>query len=357
MPKKATRRRTRKQRQPRKTHKTQKQRQGRGRQDHLTISRGRIRYRPRPGTTPRTFSTMLARRLRTLRTPSNQAACKRMRVPRQHAANCWLNAAVMSLFVSAGMHRATKPLREVLASPPKHLPPALRRDLRQLGLVIHSVPLGILTQQYSTAQLIPALQTADKAGLTTPLNRLGAAPGQAHNPAWFFTALVSLLHPLKYSIARVDLSTPDGKPYASLDQALVTGTRVNAAHNSSSPHVLLIEAGQETAGTQVRSDLDEAIDACRTIRAFGRQWRLDSIAMLDTTDTHFGGVITCGNTPHAYDGMTGSRLHPKKSWPQVMGQLVDRPIPTPSREEFRYDVRTGYVVFAFVPVSITGRHR
>lgn len=358
MPKKATRRRTRKQRRT-KSRQTRKQRQGRGRQDHLTISRGRIRYRPRLGITPQTFSTPLARRvLRTRRNPSNQAVCKRMRVPRQHAANCWLNAAVMSLFVSAGMHRATKPLCEALASPPKHLPPGLRRDLRQLGLVIHSVPLGILTQQYSTAKLIPALVAADRRDLTTPRNRLGAPQGQAHNPAWFFTALASLLQPLEYSVRRVDLSKPNGQPHTTLEAALTTGISENAAHNSSTPHVLLIEAGQETADSAVRFELNDLVASGKELRTLGRQWRLDSIAMLDTSDSHFGGVITCNDTPHTYDGITGSSVHDKRTWRQVMDQLVNRPIPTPSREEFRYDVRTGYVVFAFVPVpSSSGRHR
>ncbi len=281
-----------------------------------------------------------------------------MRVPRQHAANCWLNAAVMSLFVSEGMHRATKPLREALVSPPHHLPEALRRDLRQLGLVIHSVPLGILTQQYSTAKLIPALVAADRRGLTTPRNRLGAPQGQAHNPAWFFTALASLLQPLEYSVRRIDLSKPNGQPHATLAAALATGTFENATHNSSTPRVLLIEAGQETAGSAVRSELNNAVAGGKPLRTLGKLWRLDSIAMLDTSDSHFGGVITCNTTPHTYDGITGSRVHDKRTWRQVMDQLVNRPIPTPSREEFRYDARTGYVVFAFVPgASISGRQR
>jgi hypothetical protein len=358
MPKKATRRRTRKQRRS-------KSRKGRGtrgsRRTNLTISHGRIRYRPRPGTTPHTFSTLMAQRmLHTQRAHrlSGVKLCKRMRVPRQHSANCWLNAAIMSLFVSNGMHRATAPIRHALINPPQTLAPTLRRELRQLGLAIHSVPLGILGEQYSTAKLIPALVAADRAGLTTPRNRLGAPQGTAHNPVWFFTALASLLLPLEYSIRHVDLSKPGGKPYPDLKTALAVGTHRNATHNSAPPHLLLIEAGQETADTKVRTELSNAITSSGTIRALGRRWRIDSIAMLDTTDSHFGGVITCNATPHTYDGITGSHVHDKRTWREVMDRLVNHPIPTPSREEFRYDVRTGYVVFAFVPIpSSSGRHR
>ena len=282
-----------------------------------------------------------------------------MRVPRQHSSNCWLNAAIMSFFVSDGMHRTTRSLRAALTNPPSTLPAKLRPELRQLGLAIHSVPLGILTRQYSTAALIPALQAADKAGLTTPRNRLGASPGAAHNPAWFLTALASLLLPLRYPIARADLTAPGGSPHRTLSAALAAVTFHNAtkAPSSPPPRLLLVEAGQETAGSKARAELNKAIAEDRPLEAFGQQWKLDSLAMMDTGNSHFGGVITCGNAPYTYDGMTGSRVHPKRTWRQVMDQLTDRPIPTPSREEFRYDIRTGYVVFAFVPLASSSGHQ
>ena len=329
----------------------------------LTIRQGRIRYRPRKNTkaTPLTFSTAVARsvmaksvtgrrtmRGRRHRRSGSSAICKRMRVPRQHGANCWLNAAIMSLFVSQGMRGATRAVKTALVDPRKGIPGKLRPELRQLALAIHSVPLGVLTPEYSTAALIPAMRSADAAGLTTPRNRLGAPAGKAHNPIWFFTALASLLHPSKYTIGRVDLTQPSGKPYRDLESALAGAHRANG---KAMPQVLIIEAGQETSGTRPRLELTQRIASGQTLTAFGGHWTLDSLIMLDTTDSHFGGVITCGGTPHTYDGMTGSRLHPKGSWREVMDRLVGRPIPTPSREEFRYDVRTGYVAFTFVPSS------
>lgn len=328
---------------------------------NLTVRQGRIRYRRRPGVTPKTFSTILAKRIlssgtsaaeRLPGTPADsKAACARMRVPRQHVANCWLNAAVMSLFVSTGMHASTRLLQEAMIDPPRRIPHQLRSELRQLALIIRSVPLGILPPRYSTEQLIPALNAADKAGLTTPSNRLGAPKGQAHNPVWFFTALSTLLHPHKFEIGRVDLTRTDGKPHTDLAAALRDGKRRNGdGATRGPPRVLLIEAGQESAGTRPRLELAAAVSRTgSSVRAFGRKWKLDSVIMLDTGDSHFGGVVTCGGVPQTYDGMTGALLHPKESWRQVMTQLVNRPIPTPSRQEFRYDVQTGYAVFAFVP--------
>lgn len=328
---------------------------------NLTVRQGRIRYRRRPGVTPRTFSTILAKRIlnsstdaaeRLPGTPADsKAACARIRVPRQHVANCWLNAAVMSFFVSTGMHASTRMLQEAMIDPPQRIPHRLRSELRQLALIIRSIPLGILPPKYSTEQLIPVLNAADKAGLTTPSNRLGAPSGQAHNPVWFFTALSTLLHPHKFEIGRVDLTRTDGKPHINLTAALRDGKRRNGDDAArGSPRVLLIEAGQESAGTRARLELAAAVSrAGSSVRAFGRKWKLDSVIMLDTGDSHFGGVVTCGGVPQTYDGMTGALLHPKGSWRQVMAHLVNRPIPTPSRQEFRYDVQTGYVVFAFVP--------
>lgn len=375
MPAAARTRRTRRTKQRRKnqTHskrRSQGTKRGRGRREpsrNLTVRQGRIRYRRRPGVTPKTFSTILAKRIlgsgtaaseRLPGTPADsKAACTKMRVPRQHVANCWLNAAVMSLFVSTGMHASTRLLQEVMINPPQRIPHRLRSELRQLALIIRSVPLGILPPKYSTEQLIPTLNAADKAGLTTPRNRLGAPTGQAHNPVWFFTALSTLLHPHKFEIGRVDLTRADGKPHTDLAAALKDGKRKNGEGvTRGAPRVLLIEAGQESAGTRPRLELMAAISqAGSSVRAFGRKWKLDSIIMLDTSDSHFGGVITCSGVPQTYDGMTGALLHPKESWRQVMKQLVDRPIPTPSRQEFRYDVQTGYAVFAFVPSEGTQR--
>lgn len=343
--------------------KSQETKRYRGRRDqfkNLTVRQGRIRYRRQPGVTPKTISTILAKQIlssdaaaeRLPKTPTDsKAACVRMRVPRQHAANCWLNAAVMSFFVSTGMHASTRLLQEVMIDPPQRIPHQLRSELRQLALIIRSVPLGILPPKYSTEQLIPTLNAADKAGLTTPSNRLGAPTGQAHNPVWFFTALSTLLHPHNFEIGRVDLTRDDGKPHNDLIAALRDGKRMNGhGATGGSPQVLLIEAGQESAGTRPRLELAEVISQARSsVLAFGRKWKLDSMIILDTGDSHFGGVVTCGGLPQTYDGMTGALLHPKESWPQVMKQLVNRPIPTPSRQEFRYDVQTGYTVFAFVP--------
>jgi hypothetical protein len=359
----STRRRTR--RTPRRTRSTRRPRHGRGTDTaRITVRRGRLRYRPKANSTPRTFSTAVAKRaVRSPRTRRGQslratrAICKRMRVPRQHSSNCWLNAALMSFFTSEGMHSATRAIRAALVDPPRNIPTKLRRELRQLGLVIHSIPKGILTPQYSTAQLIPTLNAADRAGLTTPRNRLGAPQGDAHNPVWFFTALASLLLPLEYSVARVDLSRPGGSGvHPDLSAALAVPTRHNATHKTPPPRVLLIEAGQESAGSRARMELTAAVAAGRSIAALGRKWVLDSLTILDASDTHFGGVITCAAEPHTYDGITGSRVHPKRSWKEIMERLVNKPIPTPSREEFRYDVRTGYVTFAFVPAkSSSGR--
>jgi len=327
------------------------------------VRQGRIRYRRRPGMTPQSISTILAKQIlgsgisTTERLPitpaDSKAACARMRVPRQHVANCWLNAAVMSFFVSSGMHASTRSLQEAMIDPPRRIPHPLRTELRQLALIIRSVPLGILPPRYSTEQLIPALNAADIAGLTTPRNRLGAPKGQAHNPVWFFTALSTLLHPHNFEIGLVDLTRTDGKPHTDLGAALRDGNRKNGdGANGGSPQILLIEAGQESAGTRPRLELAAAISrAGASVRAFGRKWKLDSAIMLDTGDSHFGGIVTCGGVPQTYDGMTGALLHPKESWRQVMKQLVNRPIPTPSLREFRYDVQTGYVVFAFVPTT------
>lgn len=256
------------------------------------------------------------------------------------------------------MRRATRDLRSVMVDPHRGIQNILRPELRQLGLVIHSIPKGILTPQYSTANLIPALNAADRAGLTTPRNRLGAPQGAAHNPVWFFTALASLLLPLEYSVGRVDLSRSGGGTYSDLASALASGKLLNNGDSkrNCSGRVLFIEAGQESAGSRARIELTAEVVAGRPIKALGCNWVIDSLTLLDTSDSHFGGVITCASEPHTYDGITGGQVHPKRSWKDIMEGLVNKPIPTPSREEFRYDINTGYVTFVFVPEhSSSGR--
>jgi hypothetical protein len=175
---------------------------------------------------------------------------------------------------------------------------------------------------------------------------------------WFFTALASLLLPLEYSVGRVDLSRSGGGTYSDLASALASGKLLNNGDSkrNCSGRVLFIEAGQESAGSRARIELTAEVVAGRPIKALGCNWVIDSLTLLDTSDSHFGGVITCASEPHTYDGITGGQVHPKRSWKDIMEGLVNKPIPTPSREEFRYDINTGYVTFVFVPEhSSSGR--
>ena len=112
--------------------------------------------------------------------------------------------------------------------------------------------------------------------------------------------------------------------------------------------VMFIEAGQETAETIARQELLDVIANETKIRARGVEWCLDSLVMLDTSNSHFGGILTCGNKPHSYDGMTGAKLYPKESWQVVVNQFKDRKIPTPAPQDFKYNIHTGYTIFAFV---------
>lgn len=261
----------------------------------------------------------------------------------------------MSFFVSEKMSKASKPIRQAMLKPSSSisnvLTPLMRRDLRQIALVINAVPKGILTPKYSTAALIPGLNAIDKQGLTTPRNRLGAAKGQAHNPLWFYSAISQLLLPDDFQILKCDLTKQCSVPHDTLESAIMAGEVYNGQSNSQNIEVIMIEAGQETAHSKPRKQLLELISGEKSFKARGRDWVLDSVAMLDTTNSHFGGVITCNGKPHTFDGITGSRLHQKSSWKTIVELFkgVGRKIPTPSPEDFEYNIHTGYSVFAFVP--------
>ena len=288
---------------------------------------------------------------------SRPAQCNKARLPRQYASNCWLNACITSFFASEGMSAAGMQLRRLLQEPhtnqSHHLTSQMKGDLRRLSKVIEAIPLGRVEQEYSTATLINGLLTIDREGLTTPRNRLGAVVGRSHNPLWMYSALAKLLLPGRFQILKCDLTDQTGLVHPSLQAALDTATLYNTPLQSTTPpraEVLFIEAGQETGETKARRELLDAIATGRELRVGTGTagWRLDSVVMLDTTNSHFGGVVTCAGVPHSYDGMTGAMLHPKHSWKRVVEQFRGRKIPTPAPEDFEYNIHTGYCIFAFV---------
>jgi hypothetical protein len=287
---------------------------------------------------------------------SEPAQCGKARLPRQYASNCWLNACVTSFFASQGMSAASLPLRERLHHPrsiqPVFISPRIEHDLRGLSKVIEAIPSGDIKHEYSTAALIRGLLAIDKEGLTTPRNRLGAPVGRSHNPLFMYSALTKLLMPNMFPILRCDLTDKTGIVHESLDTALDASNVYNGLRSPSAtriePKVLFVEAGQETADSPVRQELLAVIADGNVLAGKGFNWRLDSVVMLDTTNSHFGGIVTCGGIPHSYDGMTGAKLHPKKSWKQIVDQFRGRKIPTPAPEDFEYNIHTGYSIFAFV---------
>jgi len=281
--------------------------------------------------------------------------CGKARLPRQYASNCWLNACVTSFFASQRMSAANLPMREHLHHPQSiaslFLSPKMKADLRGLSKVIEAIPLGEIKHEYSTAALINGLLAIDKEGLTTPRNRLGASVGRSHNPLWMYSALTKLLLPGTFQILKCDLTDKTGIVHESLDSALDASLIYNASPINDSPiqpQVLFIEAGQETAESAVREALLSAIAAENVLAAKGFDWRLDSVVMLDSTNSHFGGIVTCAGVPHSYDGMTGAKLHPKHSWKEIVEQFRGRKIPTPAPQDFKYNIHTGYTIFAFV---------
>ena len=281
--------------------------------------------------------------------------CGKARLPRQYASNCWLNACITSFFASQGMSAASLPLRLMLQQPQsKHnhlLTSQMKEDLRQLSKVIEAIPSGQIKQEYSTVALIRGLLAFDKEGFTTPRNRLGASVGRSHNPLWMYSALAKLLLPNMFQILKCDLTDQTGIVHKSLESALNESIIYNATNEHSTqvePQVLFVEAGQETAESPVRQELLAAIAAEHVLQARGLGWRLDSVVMLDSTNSHFGGIVTCAGVPHSYDGMTGAELHPKHSWRWVVEQFRGRKIPTPAPEDFKYNIHTGYTIFAFV---------
>jgi hypothetical protein len=284
------------------------------------------------------------------------AQCGKARLPRQYASNCWLNACITSFFASQGMSAASLPLRERLhhprSIPPLYFSSQMEQDLRQLSKVIEAIPSGQIKHEYSTAALIRGLLAIDKEGFTTPRNRLGAPVGRSHNPLFMYSALAKLLLPNSFQILKCDLTDKTGIVHESLDIALDASNIYNGLRSPSvtriEPQVLFIEAGQETAESAVRQQLLASIAAENVLQAGGLGWRLDSVVMLDTTNSHFGGIVTCGGIPHSYDGMTGATLHPKHSWKRVVEQFRGRKIPTPAPEDFKYNIHNGYTIFAFV---------
>lgn len=288
---------------------------------------------------------------------NSAAQCRRARLPRQYASNCWLNACITSFFASQGMSAVGRPLRLMLRYPERAkraagLTPAMKFDLRRLAKVIESIPTGRIGVEYSTAALISGLLAIDRGGLTTPRNKLGAPAGQGHNPIWMYSALAKLLLPGKFDIIKCDLTHKLGV-YNSLEAALDNADLYNfSASGAPLGRVLFIEAGNETAESSARDQLLRIISNGEELKARGVGWKLDSVVMRDTLDNHFGGIVTCDAKPHSYDGMTGSELHRKQSWRQVVDQFKGRKIPTPSRDQFKYNIHTGYTIFAFVPSSI-----
>ena len=284
------------------------------------------------------------------------AQCSKARLPRQYATNCWLNACITSFFASQGMSAASLPLRDQLHNPqsipPLYFSSQMKDDLRQLSKVIEAIPSGEIKHEYSTAALIRGLLVIDEEGFTTPRNRLGAAVGRSHNPLFMYSALAKLLLINRFPILKCDLTSKTGVVHESLDIALNASNIYNGLRSPSAtpiePQVLFIEAGQETAESAVRQELLAAVSAENVLQARGLGWRLDSVVMLDTTNSHFGGIVTCGGIPHSYDGMTGAKLHPKKSWKHIVDQFRGRKIPTPAPEDFKYNIHTGYTIFAFV---------
>ena len=284
------------------------------------------------------------------------AQCGKARLPRQHASNCWLNACVTSFFASQGMSEASLRLREHLHHPrsiaPLFLSPQMREDLRGLSKVIEAIPSGEIKHEYSTAALMKGLLAIDKEGLTTPRNRLGAPIGRSHNPLFMYSALAKLLMHNRFPILKCDFTDETGVVHESLDAALDASNIYNGLRSPSAtriePQVLFIEAGQETTESPVRRELLSAIAAGDVLEAKGFNWRLDSVVMLDTTNSHFGGIVTCAGVPHSYDGMTGARLHPKGSWKNVVESFRGRKIPTPAPQDFKYNIHNGYTIFAFV---------
>ena len=282
--------------------------------------------------------------------------CGKARLPRQYSSNCWLNACVTSFFASQGMSAASLPLRERLHNPqsipPLYLSSQMKEDLRQLSKVIEAIPSGEIKHEYSTAALMKGLLAIDKEGLTTPRNRLGAPVGRSHNPLFMYSALAKLLMHNRFPILKCDLTDKTGIVHDSLDTALDASNIYNGLRRPSATHiepqVLFIEAGQEIAESSVRRELLAAIADEHVLAAKGVDWQLDSIVMLDTTNSHFGGVVTCAGVPHSYDGMTGAELHSKHSWKRAVDQFRGRKIPTPAPQDFKYNIHTGYTIFAFV---------
>lgn len=287
-----------------------------------------------------------------LRSP---AQCARARLPRQHASNCWLNACITSFFASEGMSVAGLPLRRLMQEPRAtqrlRLTPRMKGDLRRLSKVIEAIPSGLIESEYSTATLINGLLAIDGGGLTTPRNRLGAEVGRSHNPLWMYSALAKLLLPNSFLILKCDLTERTGEVHGSFDAALSVAELYNAPSGSaalSRARVLFVEAGQETGGSKARRELLDAAATGRALQTEGGSWRLDSVVMLDTSNSHFGGVVTCAGTPYSYDGMTGSELHPKTAWKNVVNSFRGRKIPTPAPQDFKYNIHNGYAIFAFV---------
>jgi hypothetical protein len=227
----------------------------------------------------------------------------------------------------------------------------MEQDLRGLSKVIEAIPSGDIKHEYSTAALIRGLLAIDKGGFTTPRNRLGAPVGRSHNPLFMYSALTKLLMPNTFPILKCDLTDGTGIAHESLGTAIDASNIYNATTEHSTnvePQVLFIEAGQETADSPVRQEVLAAIADGKVLAGKGFNWQLDSVVMLDTTNSHFGGIVTCAGVPHSYDGMTGATLHPKHSWKRVVEQFRGRKIPTPAPEDFEYNIHTGYCIFAFV---------
>jgi hypothetical protein len=253
------------------------------------------------------------------------------------------------------MSAAGIPLRLILQHPQSnkthYLTSQMKEDLRRLSKVIEAIPAGLIKHEYSTTALINGLLAIDKEGLTTPRNRLGAAVGRSHNPLWMYSALTKLLLPNRFQILKCDLTDKTGIVHESVDSVLNAANIYNGTPGVPvriQPEVMFVEAGQETAESAVRQELLSAIAAENVLQARGLAWRLDSIVMLDSTNSHFGGIVTCAGVPHSYDGMTGAKLHPKHSWQRVVEQFRGRKIPTPAPQDFKYNIHTGYTIFAFV---------
>ena len=285
------------------------------------------------------------------------AQCAEARLPRQYASNCWLNACITSFFASEGMSVGGRTLRRLMQEPrtvqsrSDRLTAQMKADLRRLSKVIEAIPTGRIEREYSTATLINGLLAIDGEGLTTPRNRLGAAVGRSHNPLWMYSALAKLLLPGRFPILKCDLTDRTGLVHTSLAASLTAAALYNAPPRSAAmpkPRALFIEAGQETGASEARRELLDMVASGRTLRAGGVSWQLDSIVMLDTTNSHFGGIVTCAGRPHSYDGMTGAKLHPKGSWKNVVESFRGRKIPTPAPQDFKYNIHNGYTIFAFV---------